>query len=514
MNTHRISATETFLRRTIQCLLLQFLALILLGCASAPELAHNAEELSLPTSHAAHWEALAAMRTDDWFHVLNAGDEALDWRLRAIDSAVESVDLQTFIWKMDTPGKLVRQHLLAAAARGVRVRIMLDDSFTAKIDQELLDINCHSNVELKIFNPYPVRNNQAVMRVVLNAGDFARLDHRMHNKLMVVDGRAAIIGGRNAAAEYFGHHPDDNFRDMELITAGKIVNQLSTAFDDYWNNPFCYPMEQVAKEERRSPRLLASGSTHNAWHTEENANKRLERWTELAKNAHTGEATLLIDTPPQSDTTNAAEQPEQLGQALLEVLREAKSDAWLISPYLIPTKEFEAALWDMRKRGVRIRILTNSISSNNHLAAHSVYANHLKELVTMGAEVHEVKFNAKDRRRYMDSPIEEKWLSLHAKVLLVDNNLVFVGSPNLDARSLKLNTEMGLLIDSPSLNQELRDVIEPDFAPRNAWQVSFGSNGKLIWSSEDEVVNHQPTHSFMRRLEDWFLAHLPIEGEM
>ncbi len=510
----RIRAVSHLLQRAIRTPLTLLLIAALYGCIATPELPSQPEEYALAPSSARHWQALTEVRSDDWFHVLNTGNQALDWRLRAIDSAVESVDLQTFIWKMDVPGTLVKQHLLAAAARGVRVRIMLDDSFTANIDQQLLEISNHPNVEIKIFNPYPIRNNRAVMRMVLNAASFNQLDHRMHNKLMVVDSRVAIIGGRNAAAEYFGHHPQDNFRDMELLTSGKIVEDLYGAFDIYWNSNFSFPMDTLVQEKHKSPQRLATADMKNPWHTEHNTSALVSSWQQLAEEAHTGTARLLIDQPPESSPNSKTEQPTQLAQQLFAALNAAHSDIWLISPYLIPTAKLETVLRDARKRGVRLRILTNSIRSNNHLAAHSVYTRHLKELIAMDAEVHEVKYDAKDRHRYMDSPIEEKWLALHAKVILIDENLVFVGSPNLDARSLKLNTEMGLLIDSPSLNQNLREVIEPDFNPSNAWHVSFDNNGKLTWRSDTEVVDHQPTHSYMRRLEDWFLAHLPIEGEM
>jgi len=513
VKAHRISVVAYSLQRAIRWPLL-LLALILHGCASNIELAQEPEEYTLPPSHAAQWEALAKARHEDWFHVLNAGNEALDWRLRAIDSAVGSINLQTFIWKMDKPGKLVRQHLIKAAERGVIVRIMLDDSFTANIDQELLAINHHPNVEIKIYNPYPVRSSQTVMRMLLNAGDFDRLDHRMHNKLMVVDNQVAIIGGRNTAAEYFGYHPKDNFRDMELITAGKIIAELSGAFDNYWNSNFSYPMDKVAREQERSPQVLAANNSTTRWHIEQSPEDRLASWTSLAKEAHAGSAQLFLDRPAETSPAEEAQLPKQLGESLFATLSAAKSDIWAISPYLIPTEELEEVMRNLRKRGVRLRILTNSIRSNNHLAAHSAYSNHLKELVAMGAEVHEVKFDARNRNHYIEAPIDQKWLSLHAKVILIDEALVFVGSPNLDARSLKLNTEMGLLINSPSLNQKLRELIEPDFDPGNAWRVSLDKDDKLTWSSDTEVVHHQPTHSYMRRLEDWFLAHLPIEDEM
>ena len=165
-------------------------------------------------------------------------------------------------------------------------------------------------------------------------------------------------------------------------------------------------------------------------------------------------------------------------------------------------------------RGVEVRILTNSINSNNHLTAHSGYHRHVRQLVEMWVDVHEVRVDAEDRDLYIESPLEDKSLCLHAKVLLFDDNLVFVGSANLDPSSLHINTEMGLLIESESLNAEMRRALEPDFLLRNAWHLQQDADGKIIWVSDQETLNHQPTYSYMRRIEDWFFSLLPIENEM
>jgi putative cardiolipin synthase len=242
--------------------------------------------------------------------------------------------------------------------------------------------------------------------------------------------------------------------------------------------------------------------------------ERLEDWLTLARSAHGGSATLLLDAPPDSDPDYALESPVQVGARLIEAIDAAQSDVWLVSAYLIPTDELEAAIGRAIERGVRVRILTNSISSNNHLTAHSAYRRHVRKLVEMGVEVHEVREDAEDRELYIESPVADKTLCLHAKVLLFDDDQAFVGSANLDPRSLRINTEMGLMIESPSLNAELRHALEPDFSLRNAWHVQMGEEGELVWVSDDVVLNHQPEPSFMRRIEDWFLSLLPLESEM
>ena len=211
--------------------MLSLVLLLLAGCATGLQPVETPVETTPPPSLAPQWEALQGVRDDDWFHLLNTGREALDWRLRAIDSAVDSIDLQTFIWDLDGSGELIRQHLLEAAGRGVFVRVLVDDSFILDADQALLDIDRHDSIELRVFNPYKRRSSSAGLRQILNLGDFHRLDHRMHNKVMVVDNRVALVGGRNLADHYFGYDPADNFRDLEVIAGGAIVQDLAAGFD-------------------------------------------------------------------------------------------------------------------------------------------------------------------------------------------------------------------------------------------------------------------------------------------
>jgi putative cardiolipin synthase len=231
---------------------LSVLILLLTGCAAGLQPVDSPLEVTPAPSQAMQWQELDAIRQDDWFHVLNLGREALDWRLRAIDSAVESIDMQTFIWDLDGSGAAIKQHLLDAAGRGVFVRVLVDDSFILDADQELLDIDNHPGIELKVFNPYKRRSSQAALRETLNLGEFHRLDHRMHNKVMVTDNRVAVLGGRNLADHYFGYDENDNFRDMEVVAGGPIVHELADGFDLYWNNGWSFPVA-AAMEQRSMP---------------------------------------------------------------------------------------------------------------------------------------------------------------------------------------------------------------------------------------------------------------------
>jgi len=493
------------------------LASLLAGCAGGLQPIETPDEFTPPPSDAMQWHELAAVRGADWFHVLNIGNEAFDWRLRAIDSAVESIDFQTFIWDLDSTGHRVLGHLLTAAERGVFVRVLVDDSFVLNADRQLLDIDRHENIELKVFNPYKRRSSSVALRQVLNAGEFHRLDHRMHNKVMVIDNRAAIIGGRNIAEPYFGYHEEHNFRDMELVLAGPLAQELSAGFDAYWNNDWSFPVAAVLEQrgtlETPEEIDLLTGMEHTD-HAEQTFAQRLDAWKALATTAHGGQARLLLDRPPNRNPADESEAPVQVAEKLIEAIDAAQEEVWLVSAYLIPTGAFEAAVERARARGVRVRILTNSINSNNHLTAHSAYRRHVRQLVDLGAEVHEVRADAEDRELYIESPVSNKLLCLHAKVLVLDHDTVFIGSANLDPRSLHINTEMGLLIESETLNAELRAALEPDFALSNAWHLQLDDEGKMLWVSDEQVLNHQPSVSYMRRIEDWFLSLLPIEEEM
>jgi putative cardiolipin synthase len=494
---------------------LAWFALLVAGCSTLQPL-DLPDEYSAPPADSQLWSRLDAVRSDDWLHLLNTGREAIDWRLRLIDSATRSLDLQTFLWKDDATGRTVLRHIFEAADRGVRVRILLDDTFTATHDDALLDIDRHPNVEFRIYNPFARRSSSTVVRQLLNLGDFSRVDHRMHNKVMIADNRAAIVGGRNLADEYFGNHDVANFRDLEVLTSGPAIQALSRQFDDYWNSHWSFPVDRVVDAE---PTM--SPERYEAWILEtasqlldEDTAVREQAWLQTARAAVAGEVLVYADRPATGNPDAPQELPTQLSEEMIAWIEAADEELILVSAYLIPTAVLEQAIEQAENRGVRVRILTNSLRSNNHVAAHSAYRHHLGRLVNHGAEVHEVRVFAKDRALYMEQPVAEKHLGLHSKLLLIDNDLSFIGSANLDPRSLRINTEMGLLIRSTEFNKLVREVIALDFHQRNAWHLQQQADGSLLWVADDAVLQDQPAESALQRLEDWFLGILPIDNEM
>lgn len=485
------------------------------GCSSLGPV-ELPDETAMAPADTALWAALGAERSEDWFVVLNTGNEALEWRLRLIDSAVQSLDLQTFLWMEDTTGLTILRHLVEAADRGVRVRLLLDDTCTTGENDMIWDIDQHPNIEYRIYNPFGRRYDSYALRQLMSLGEFSRLDHRMHNKVMVADNRAAIVGGRNLADEYFGNHETANFRDMEVLTGGALVQAISSRFDDYWNSNWSIPVDRILDV----PPSEMNPAAYRTWLEKqverglvEPHQTRHERWIAAARAGLQGTAVILADDPAQADPASVDELPNQLAHDLLAATDRAKEELILVSAYLIPTPELEAAIERAEARGVQVRILTNSLRSNNHTAAHSAYRHHLHRLLDHGADLHEVRARAKDRDVYMVDPVDDKELGLHAKVLLIDDDHTFIGSANLDPRSLHLNTEIGLLIQSAEMNRRVREHLALDFDPRNAWRLERTEQG-VTWIADDETLATQPAHSRFHRLEDWFLGLLPIEPEM
>ncbi|PCJ35097.1 MAG: phospholipase [Cellvibrionales bacterium] len=490
---------------------------LLSSCASRLEPIQRPAEYARQAANTQLWRDLDSVHSSDWHYLLNDGALALDWRLRAIDSASQSIDLQSFLWEFDTVGEALSEHILAAADRGIRTRILIDDSFLYMADANISKIEAHPNIEFRIFNPYKRRSSNVVARELLNLGEFQRLDHRMHNKVMIIDGRIALLGGRNIADQYFGLHASSNFRDMELIVGGPIIGDISNGFDQYWNNDWSFPAEtfiSANNTDTTTDSTVPPTPSISHIHQEESPQKRSAQWLRLVEQAIPGKAHLLLDKPPLKNPAIPNQAPIQLGSEIITLIESATTDIWIISAYLIPTSPFEKAIEDAENRGVDVHILTNSIRSNNHISAHSAYRKHIRRLLAHGANLYEMRIDAKDRGRYMQEPLDSKTLALHAKVMIVDRDKVFIGSANFDPRSLRINTEMGLIINSETFNQQLRDAIAQDFLPRNAWHLRLIDKDQVEWVSDDRTLKHQPAQSFMQNIEDWFFAHLPIENEM
>jgi cardiolipin synthase C len=487
--------------------------LLLAGCSTVqPERDRPLEQALAPVPMTA-LPGLARLDRHDHLVPLSLGPSALQWRLRALRVATRSIDLQTFIWKADSAGLALVREIIAAAERGVRVRILLDDSFLAHADPALRALSGHSNIEYRIYNPLANRSGNTLLRELDNLHDFNRINHRMHNKLLLVDGRIAILGGRNQADEYFGYQQQHNFRDFEFIVTGPFLLELDQVFDLYWNDPWSIPIEDLV-EAGDAPDFEAAHTwveAHAQAHLEL-ATSTAEDWELLFQDGFAGDIKLLVDTP--ADTSPELDAPVQLGEALMQRIDEVQRDLVLVSAYFIPTEKLTAVIKKATQRGVRVRILTNSLGSNNHVSAHAAYAKHRPALLRAGAEIYELRPDAQTRELYLDAAVVQSLLGLHAKGIVFDDCCLFLGSANLDPRSLRLNTEVGVLVDSQELTARVRHMLEVDMRAENAWRVELDGRGELIWISREGEQSHAPPASFFLRAESWFFGLFPIEDEM
>jgi len=500
-------------------------AVLLLSACATPLKPHSQpESFFLPSDPAsAAWEPLHSNLPADWvtswFDIQAIGPEALRWRLALIDTATTSIDAQYFIWKNDAVGSLLLERVLQAAERGVRVRLLVDDSFLSGEDEVMLAVDAHPNIEMRIFNPFQLRSSSMLARFIENLNDFERTNHRMHNKLLISDGEAAIVGGRNIADEYFGFDRELNFRTFDVLTTGKVLPEISAAFDVYWNSGWAFPITIVDHKQASEQDLVqlrvdlrANAAVMDAWLATSGTEPRNwpERWAELARTMLPGEATILQDDPHFEEGAP----PVQAADHIRKIFSKTNEDVMSVSAYLIPSESLLQIVRELSDRGVRIRALTNSLASNNHIAAHTAYRHRRKQILEAGVELYELRPDAAERAQFEAPGITARHVGLHAKILILDKRLVFVGTINTDPRSMILNTEVSLMIDSPELAAGILAAFAADFSPDNSWRVELNEAGELIWRSGDDVLTHQPAGGIGRRLADFFYGLFPVDSQM
>ena len=480
------------------------------SCYGLKELEHDYEP-AVNNSNSGIWDELNLKADSDIFYPLNNHFEALEWRLRCIDSASSSIDMQVFLWKNDFSGRLLINSIIDAANRQVKVRILIDDVFTVKQDKFIAQINKHPNISIRIYNPFKRRYRSFGLRYIMNAGDFSRIDHRMHNKALIVDQKTVIFGGRNIGDEYFGIHPQFNFRDMDVLALGSVSKKLSDSFSLFWSNRWSYPSEEIIKNKRGQIKIIRE-PIGGFFPLNETQERRKSAWQDLIKKAIPATYTLKYDLPKDDHPNRKID--TQLSQDIYQLIKTAEEKLCIISPYFIPTPELEQAIFEAESRGVDVRILTNSLQSNNHTIAHSFYRKHMKKYLESGADLHEYRSSGADRRQFMFYPVKGKSIGLHAKVILIDDELSLIGSPNLDPRSLKWNSEAAVLIKSKEFCTKIRKLLGVDFSLRNSWKLEQNDQGKTLWKSYDQTLKKQPRNSRLQLLESWFLGLLPVEDKI
>jgi len=462
---------------------------------------------------------LEASLKESEFLAVHRGDDALRWLLTIADNAQQTLDVQYYIWKNDASGALLVDHLLDAADRGVKVRVLLDDFHLAGRDEGGILFNSHPNIELKVFNPLSVRSSRWAFRGLELLFNLPRLNHRMHNKLFVADREIGLLGGRNIGDEYFGISDHLSFRDLDLVARGPIAEDISSSFDSYWHSTWSYRIDgldttRVNPEELKNARrkLKARIAQAVALNNEFQLSKAgwKNRPAKQAEHFIKGHARVVYDCPPSDDTGR----PTQVAQVLGELAASTEDDLFIISPYLVPKESLRSGLRTLIDRGVSIKILTNSLESSDSAAAVSGYARHRPELLHMGVDLYEMRGKPDNPDLFETPSADTDFISLHAKTIIFDHDSLYVGSLNLDPRSLELNTEIGLLIHSPELSEQIRSTFELELKPESSWHVLLNEEGQARWHSSIGVRNSTPARNLWQRFSTFIYSLLPIEDQL
>ena len=467
------------------------------------------------------------------FRPLISNTNALMSRIVLIDHAEHSLDLQYYIFNNDATGRLMAQRIVAAADRGVRVRILLDDLDIAGQGQDnVLDaLDAHPNIEVRLFNPFRIRNRSIFSKVGQFILDGRRLDRRMHNKSFIVDGMQAIIGGRNIGDAYFDAGDQMHFRDLDVLAIGPVVPKISAMFDAYWNSELAYPVTAYTSIHASAEDLahLRVELAHDARaFADSDYAQALSDTLPNGPSAdrkgywYWGPATLVADDPSKADPDRDGE-TRLIGSKLRPIFDDAKVEALLISPYFVPGENGVKHLADLARRGVTIKVLTNSLAATDEPEVHAGYAHYRIPLLEAGIDLFELRPapGKPPESAYGTSSGE----SLHAKSMIIDKRMVFVGSMNLDPRSRKLNTEMGVIADCPELAAALSKYFDSATAPENAFHVVLERpDGKpdaqpvLRWIAVDNgkpvKFDHDPETSTWTRMRVEMMRVLPIEDQL
>ena len=449
-------------------------------------------------------------------HPLNDGLDAFAARYLLMGMAQHTIDVQYYIWHNDMSGRLLFSALLDAAERGVQVRLLLDDNNTPGLDETLAELDRHPNIAVRLFNPFSFRTLRALGYLT----DFARLNRRMHNKSLTVDGAVTLVGGRNIGDEYFGTGNEPLFTDLDVLALGPAVDEVAEDFARYWYSKAVSPLRSVVdtgapphEAVRLPPEWQQSEAVQRYLARLEKSSfvSQLEQGSLGMTWAHTR---LLSDDPRKG--LGKAKRSSLLPQRMLEVIGTPQQQFDIISAYFVPTRAGVAQLLALKRRGVKIAILTNSLAANDVTVVHAGYARWRKKLLRHGIALYELKPQANAADAPHDRGLTgNSGSSLHAKTFTVDNRKVFIGSFNFDPRSAVLNTEMGLVIESEALAQQTHQRFSSGMRDR-AWALRLDKWGRVNWveysgEAREVVHKHEPQCTLLQRLLVRLVWRLPVE---
>ena len=506
---------------------------LLAGCASAPQPQPAPPSHALPPAESTLLDRAVLKELGDspgvsGVRLVQQNPLAFAYRLDTARKAERSLDVQYYIWHDDFTGGMLAMELIRAAQRGVRVRVLLDDldvhdkrAFLAVADQ-------HPNLEVRVFNPILSDSGALGMigELVQRGG---RLNHRMHNKAWIADNRVAIIGGRNIGDEYFGAAQGANFSDTGLVMAGPVVEEVSRQFDAYWNSAAAVPVAALAGATaspadldslmRNSPDYVQRADAAPFAAALSDERHLAEMLARRAPPVAVRDIRVLADDPAKVGSRERGVRASRVLAGVAQVMDKASSELLIISPYFVPGDSGVDGLTALVQRGVRVAVLTNSLAATDVVGVHAGYSQYRRDLLRGGVELYEMKRSVGDetgRRRI--SWTGSSQASLHTKAVVVDDRWVFVGSMNLDPRSVNINTEMGVLVESPELAAQLREQFRQSTSPDMSHSLVLDDRHGLAWrdrvDGRERTLHGEPGSTVGRRLTAFLMRLLPLESQL
>ena len=456
--------------------------------------------------------------------------EALATRLSLIDKAEKRLDLQYYIWDNDKVGSLALHALIRAADRGVKIRLLIDDNNAKSTEGIFLALAQHPNIEVKLFNPYRFRKYRALDMIL----DLKRINRRMHNKSFIADHQVALIGGRNMTNQYYNVSDNYQFSDVDVMLVGTAVKDISHSFDEYWSHEYAYKVQEVVNQ---SAHHLSYESLKRQL-DEHYERVTVQNYLDLTSNSQAIDslmsrdiqldwvkAEVVKDSP--NKIKSKAKKKEHLNFQLIQHLEQPEKNVDLISAYFVPEKKGAKMLTDLAKDGVKVRVLTNSFKANDVAVVHAFYGKYRQNLLEHGVQLYEFlpALNKNDLDKNTEdlakkAKVSIKGLSrssLHAKLMALDEKQVFIGSFNFDPRSAYLNTEIGVLLNSPPLAQAVHTTMDENLS-KYAYKLVLDANKKITWQRQTPqgpvIYTKEPRMKWWQRAGIKMLSWLPIEGFM
>lgn len=485
----------------------------------APKFASYANVDTSETTLARRIEPLQGERAPaSGFYPLTDGMEALSARLGLIVRAEKTLDIQYYLWGDDAIGDLFFDQLLVAADRGVRVRLLIDDVGTRTVEDRLPVINAHPNIELRLFNPFAHRKLRA-----FDLWSGLRLNRRMHNKSLIADNVLTIMGGRNIADEYFSANPKYNFGDIDVIGIGAVAKDTSKMFDRYWNDRYSIPYEALNPETpnqaditRSRQSLKLSYATLAESPYAEVVGEKADVFDFYAADSYFWGRYKVIYDSPDKVRVNEANDDELLIWSLAKIAESAVQELLVVSPYFVPRRDGMDWLIGIAQRGVQVDVVTNGLAANDHLLVYGGYAPSRKPLLKAGVRFFELRGDLRVSGSH-EAGAKEAASKLHGKAFVVDRRYTFIGSFNWDPRSVNLNTEMGVVIDSPELANAMAGGMY-EAIPEITYTVTLNDAGDLRWQTETDgavqIFEKEPESTWWMRLRANLTRILPIRSQL